>query len=58
MLSAVAAELYILVSDHNATDLVMQKSCNLRRIFSAHFRDVFLHFPLLFKQYINTNLYI
>jgi hypothetical protein len=42
--STVASWYYDLVSDHNATDPVMQKSCNLCSIFSAHFRDVFLHF--------------
>jgi hypothetical protein len=41
----VALWFYNLVSDHNDTDPVMQKSCNLHSIFSAHFTNVFLHFP-------------
>jgi hypothetical protein len=46
----VALWFYMLVSEHNATDPVMQKSCYLRRKFSALFKGVFFHFPSLFKQ--------
>jgi hypothetical protein len=49
--------IYLLVFDHNATDPVMQKSCNLRRIFSAHFGDVFLHFPAKFNRISFTPLF-
>jgi hypothetical protein len=42
--SSVALWFYNLVSDHNATGPVVQKSCNLRSIFSAHFGVVFFHY--------------
>jgi hypothetical protein len=41
---------YNLVFDHNATDPVVQKSCNLQHRFSAHYKVVFLHFQALFNQ--------
>jgi hypothetical protein len=44
----VALWFYILVFDHNVTDPVMQKSCNLLRRFFAHFNDLFLHFQGFF----------
>jgi hypothetical protein len=47
----VALWFYNLLSDHNAIDPVVLKSCNLRRnFFFAHFEDVFLHFPAFLKQ--------
>jgi hypothetical protein len=46
----VALWFYILISDRNTTDPVMQKSCNLRRRFFAHFGNVYPYFPSLFQQ--------
>ena len=55
----VALWFYILESDHNATDPVMQKSCNLwRNFFFAHFNDLFLHFQVYFQSNIFYFLFI
>ena len=42
----VALWCYILVSDHNATDPVMQKVANYCADFFAHFNYLFLHFQV------------